>query len=206
MFRTLAMLRSLQSAHDSLQDTRETIQRACDYRWLRRAFPGGVLTARSRRLHDGTPAVTITLPFVATAERMRGGNWPSAAAEREGCRVDGAHACRAAGAPTYRTLESLSQGLAHGAVGVLPDAARFDYLLRQRALTLTWRRVASLSIEQARALLETLGDDAEAAKRDGLLLLEVSVPCADDGVQASGEWLDGRLDQYRRLLPSAKRS
>lgn len=41
MFRTLAMLRSLQSAHASLQDTRETIQRACDYRWLRRAFPTG---------------------------------------------------------------------------------------------------------------------------------------------------------------------
>lgn len=95
----------------------------------------------------------------------------------------------------------------HGAVGVLPDAARFDYLLNQRALTLTWRRTASLPEKLARSLLETLDPEAaEVAERRGLLLLEVSVPCADDRIQASGEWLDERLDQYRRLLPSAPRS
>src|SRR5690554_6993277 len=50
--------------------------------------------------------------------------WPEAPEEREGCFVEGDHACRAAGAPAYRTLDSLSRGVAEGAAGVLTDAAR----------------------------------------------------------------------------------
>jgi hypothetical protein len=207
MFRTLALLRSLQSAHHSLQDAQATIQQACDYRWLRKAFARGVPMAAPLTLRDGTPALAMTLPFVATAERCRGGKWPEDPDKREKCRVEGADACRAAGAPGYRTLESLSQGLVQGAVTVLGEAARFEYLLNQQALTLTWRRLASLSPDRARALLDALPDSETGdAERDGLFLLEVRVPGADGAIRPCGEWLDRRLDQYRRLLPTARRS
>lgn len=202
MFRTLALLRSLQGAHQSLEDAQASVQQACDYRWLREQLPRGVVTGTDDTMSDGTPAVTITLPFLATPARRQGGKWPEAPDERERCHVEGAHACRAAGAPAYRKLESLSQGLAHGALAVMKDAARFDYLLTHHALRLTWRRLDHLDGPLARHLGRWLSDGPQRAERHGLFLLELKVPGASADVSLEGQWLDTRTDQYRRIVPS----
>lgn len=202
MFRTLAMLRSLQSAHHTLADTRATIQQACDYRWLKDELPHGVITATDIALGDSTPGLAITLVYSATPERRRGGRWPEDPAEREHCHVEGAHACRAAGAPAYRTLESLTQGLVHGAASVLTDAARFRYLLDRQALRLTWRRVEGLDPALARRLGSRLAHGKAGSGSDGVFLLEIKVPGRAKEASPDGAWLDRILDRYRRLLPA----
>lgn len=202
MFRILTMFRSLQSAHHSLEDAQASVQQACDYRWLREQLPRGVVTGTAVTLSDGTPAVAITLPFVATPARRQGGKWPEAPDERERCHVEGAHACRAAGAPAYRKLESLSQGLAHGALAVMKDAARFDYLLSRHALRLTWRRLDHVDGPLAHHLGRWLSDGPQRAERHGLFLLELKVPSAGADVSLEGQWLDTRTDRYRRIVPS----
>ncbi|WP_373181692.1 hypothetical protein [Halomonas campaniensis] len=198
ILRTLSLLRSLQGAHHSLKDAQATVQQACDYRWLREALCGGVITRTDACLADGTPAVTVTLSFVATPARLAGGKWPEDPAERERCFVAGIHACRAAGAPRYRTLESLSQGLVHGAAAVLTDTARFQYLLDQQALRLTWRRPGGLPEALAHRLP---APGTETADRNGIFLLEVGVPSPPVEGAPSGAWLDRMLDRYRRILP-----
>ncbi|PMR69908.1 hypothetical protein [Halomonas heilongjiangensis] len=202
MFRTLAMLRSLQSAHHTLEDARTTIQQACDYRWLKDELPHGVITATDITLPDGTPGLAITLAYPATPERRRGGRWPDEPAERERCRVEGAHACRAAGAPAYRTLEGLSQGLVHGAVSVLTEAARFRFLLDRQALRLTWRRVEGLEPTLARRLGRRLAHGKTNGGGDGIFLLEIKVPGRAEEASLDGAWLDRRVDRYRRIRPA----
>lgn len=197
MLRTLSLLRSLTSAHHSLEEARTTIQQARDYRWLAERLERGVIVAPATALEDGTPAVALVLAFPATPRRLAGGNWPAEAEARERCLVEGAHACRAAGAPGYRTLESLSQGLVHGAVNVLADAARFQYLQRHRALRLTWRRFGHLPEPLSQRL--TCGGETG---RQGLLLLELRVPGRPPTGTTDGAWLDRRLDRYRRILPA----
>lgn len=200
ILRTLSLLRSLQGAHHTVTDAQARIQQACDYRWLRRQLSHGVVAARQATLADGTPAISVVLPFVATPSRRRGGHWPQDPDERERCFVEGAHACRAAGAPGYRKLESLSQGLAHGGMAILKDAARFQYLLDQRALRLTWRRPDSLSPDLARQLGQRLTDGDAACH--GLFLLTLKVPAPALEGAPTGAWLDGCLDRYRRILPT----
>ncbi|MDX1466256.1 MAG: hypothetical protein R3215_11195 [Halomonas sp.] len=202
LFRTLSLLRSLQGAHHTAQDARARIQQACDYRWLKGQLPHGVLAERATRLDDGTPAVPVVVPFVATPERRRGGRWPEDPDERERCYVEGGHACRAAGAPGYRTLESLSQGLVQGGMAVLKDAARFQYLDERGALRLTWRRAESLPPDLAGRLGRHLA--AAGGERHGLFLLEVRLPAAAGEVVLEGDWLDRCLDRYRRILPAPK--
>lgn len=200
ILRTLSLLRSLQGAHHTVSDAQARIQQACDYRWLRRQLGHGRVDARQTSLADGTPAVMVVLPFVATPARRRGGRWPEDPAERERCFVEGAHACRAAGAPGYRRLESLSQGLVQGGMAVLKDAARFQYLLDQQALRLTWRRPGALPPGLARQLGRRLPDgDAE---RHGLFLLTVKVPASPPEETPNAAWLDGCLDRYRHILPT----
>lgn len=201
MFRTLAMLRSLQSAHHSLEEAQATVQQACDYRWLREQLARGVVTRADDTMTDGTPAVAITLPFLATPARCRGGKWPEAPEERERCHVEGAHACRAAGAPAYHKLESLSQALVHGALAVMKDAARFDYLLAGNTLRLTWQRLDHLDGPLASELGRWLDDRHSLAIHHGLFLLEVKVPSATPHVLPSGKWLDTQTDTYRRIVP-----
>lgn len=205
ILRTLALLRSLQSAHHSLEDAQATVQKACDYRWLREHLASGLVRHHSATLPDGTPAAVIVMPFTATATLRRGGRWPSDPEEREHCHVGGAHACRAAGAPSHRKLESVSHGLARGAMSVLKDAARFDYLLTHQALRLTWRRVESLDEELADKLRRRLPESDGGADHPGLFLLEVRVPGPAVTGTPSGDWLDTRLDRYRRILPSFSR-
>lgn len=200
IFRTLSLLRSLQGAHHTVNDAQARIQQACDYRWLRGQLAHGMIGAREARLADGTPAVSVVLPFVASPERRRGGRWPDAPNEREACFVEGAHACRAAGAPGYRKLESLSRGLAEGGMAVLKDAARFQYLVDRQALRLTWRRVESLAPDLAGQLGYRLA--AADSERHGLFLLEIRLPAAASDIALNGEWLDRCLDRYRRILPT----
>ncbi|MFY0991520.1 hypothetical protein [Halomonas sp. C05BenzN] len=200
MLRTLSMLRSLMSAHHTLDDARSTIQLACDYRWLKDELPHGVITATAAVLDDGTPALTITLAYPATPRRRRGGRWPEDPVERERCYVEGLGACRAAGAPAYRTLESLSQGLVHGAASVLTDAARLQYLLDRQALRLTWRRADRLEPPLARCLGNRLARDK--AGSEGVFLLELQVPGRAEEASLDGAWLDRMLDRYRRILPT----
>lgn len=195
ILRTLSLLRSLQGASHTAKDAQATIQHASDYRWLRGELQHGVITDPATALADGTPAVAITLAYPATRARLAGGRWPEAPQERERCFVEGAHACRAAGAPRYPTLESLSRGVARGAVEVLTDAARFQYLLDQQALRLTWRRSQHLPEELTHGLL------SEPARETGVLLLEIHVPARPAEVKPSGAWLDQNLDRYRRILP-----
>lgn len=195
ILRTLSLLRSLQGASDTAQEARATVQQACDYRWLRGQLVDGVITEADTRLNDGIPAVTIGLAYPATAERLAGGRWPDDAAAREGCFVAGAHACRAAGAPAYRTLESLSRGLAEGAASVLTDAARMAYLVERDALRLVWRRPERLP----EALCRRLPATQDAGR--GALLLTLKVPARRDEVALDGAWLDRTLDRYRRILP-----
>jgi hypothetical protein len=195
ILRTLSLLRSLQGASHSLKDAQATVQQACDYRWLRGELRHGVITDGATALADGTPAVAITLAYPATRARLAGGRWPEDPAERERCFVEGAHACRAAGAPAYRTLESLSQGVVHGAAAVLTDAARLQYLLDRRALRLTWRRPEHLP----EALGRRLGDGETSAA--GAFLLTFRVPARREEVELDGAWLDHSLDRYRRILP-----
>ncbi|MDZ7852226.1 MAG: hypothetical protein U5L98_06120 [Halomonas sp.] len=200
ILRTLSLLRSLQGAHHTISDAQARIQQACDYRWLRRQMGHGVIDSRRASMPDGTPAVSVVLPYVATPGRSRGGRWPEDPDERERCFVEGAHACRAAGAPGYRKLESLSQGLAQGGMAVLKDAARFQYLLDQQALRLAWRRPGTLPSDLARQLGHCLPEgDAE---RHGLFLLTVKVPTSPPEGRPNGAWLDGCLDRYRRILPT----
>lgn len=200
ILRTLSLLRSLQGAHHTVTDAQARIQQACDYRWLRRQLGHGVVGGRQASLADGTPAVSVVLPFVATPARRRGGRWPQDPDERERCFVEGAHACRAAGAPGYRKLESLSQGLAQGGMAILKDAARFQYLLDQQALRLTWRRSGTLPPDLVRQFGRRLPDgDAE---RHGLFLLTLKVPASPPEGSPDGAWLDGNLDRYRRILPT----
>ncbi|APX93975.1 hypothetical protein BWR19_14105 [Halomonas sp. 1513] len=196
MFRTLSLLRSLHGAHHSLADARATVQRACDYRWLRGAMAGCHVAEASKPLADATPCVALTQLVSASPARLRGGNWPADAEARERCRVEGSHACRAAGAPAYRTLESLSQGLVHGAMSVLEDAARLDYLLEQRALWLTWRRPQRLEGALAALAARRLGQ-----AHQGVFVLELRVPGRDLEGAPRGAWLDQQLDRYRKLLP-----
>ncbi|WP_302141801.1 hypothetical protein [Halomonas alkalicola] len=195
ILRTLSLLRSLQGASHTAQEAQATVQQACDYRWLRGELNHGTITEPSTALADGTPGVTITLAYPATRARLAGGRWPEPPEERERCFVEGAHACRAAGAPAYRTLESLSRGLAEGAASVLTDAARLQYLLQQRALRLAWRRPEALPP----ALARRLGSGESAA--DGVFLLALSVPARREEVVLNGAWLDRTLDRYRRILP-----
>lgn len=197
MLRTLALLRTLSGAHRSLEEVQATIQRACDYRWLRGELSRGVPGPPDVTLNDGTPGHALILPYPASAERMSGGAWPREPAERESCVVTGSHACRAAGAPRHRTLESLSQGLVHGAAAVVTDASRFHYLLEREALRLTWRRPASLDARLGEALAARLPSGGETA----LLLLELRLPGRESDASHDGAWLDRRLDSYRRLLP-----
>ncbi|MBD3895771.1 hypothetical protein IEI94_07885 [Halomonas sp. ML-15] len=200
MLRTLSLLRSLRSAHHSLEDTRATVQRACDYRWLRDAMAGCHVAGSSRPLADGTPCIALTQLFTATAGRLRGGNWPADAEARERCRVEAAHACRAAGAPAYRTLESLSQGLVHGGMSVLKDAARLDYLTQQQALWLHWRRPDRLEQTLAKLAGQRLGQAPQ-----GVFVLELRVPGGNAQGAPGGDWLDQQLDRYRKLLPARRR-
>lgn len=200
LLRTLSLLRSLQGAHHTTQDARARIQQACDYRWLTGQLPHGVIVPRATRLNDGTPAVPVVVPFVATPERRRGGRWPADPEARERCYVEGGHACRAAGAPGYRTLESLSQGLVQGGMAVLKDAARFQYLDDHQALRLTWRRLASLPADLAGRLGDRLA--AAGSEEHGLFLLEVRLPAAAGDIVLEGDWLDRCLDRYRRILPA----
>ncbi|QFU00926.1 hypothetical protein FIU83_04660 [Halomonas sp. THAF5a] len=200
LLRTLSLLRSLQGAHHTTQDARARIQQACDYRWLASQLPHGVIVPRATRLDDGTPAVPVMVPFVATPERRRGGRWPADPEARERCYVEGGHACRAAGAPGYRTLESLSQGLVQGGMAVLKDAARFQYLEEREALRLTWRRLASLPADLAGGLGGRLA--TPDSERHGLFLLELRLPAAPSDIRLEGDWLDRCLDRYRRILPA----
>ncbi|PWV83130.1 hypothetical protein [Halomonas sp. A11-A] len=195
ILRTLSLLRSLQGASHTAQEAQATVQQACDYRWLRGELHHGAITEPSTALADGTPGVTITLAYPATRARLAGGRWPETPEERERCFVEGAHACRAAGAPAYRTLESLSRGLAEGAASVLTDAARLQYLLQQRALRLAWRRPEALPPALARRL------DSGGPAADGVFLLALSVPARREEVVLNGAWLDRTLDRYRRILP-----
>ena len=201
MLRTLSLLRSLHGAHHSLADARTTVQRACDYRWLRAAMAGGHVSESSRPLADGTPCIALTQLFSATAGRLSGGNWPADAEARERCRVEGAHACRAAGAPAYRTLESLSQGLVHGAMGVLKDAARFDYLIDKQALRLSWRHPQRLEAPLATLAARRLGQGHTA---QGVFVLELCIPGRELNSAPDGAWLDQQLDRYRKLLPATR--
>lgn len=200
ILRTLSLLRSLQGAHHTVTDAQARIQQACDHDWLRRQLRHGIVSARGTALADDTPAVSVIVPFVATPARRRGGRWPADPDEREGCFVEGAHACRAAGAPAYRKLESLSQGVAQGGMAVLKDAARFQYLLDQQALRLTWRRPGSLPPDLARQLSRRLPDSD--SEHNGLFLLTIKVPAPPPDGTPDGAWLDGRVDRYRRLLPT----
>lgn len=195
ILRTLSLLRSLQGASHTLKDAQVSVQQACDYRWLRGELQHGVIADGHTTLTDGTPAVAISLAYPATPARLAGGRWPETPEAREGCFVEGDHACRAAGAPAYRSLESLSQGLVHGAAAVLTDAARLQYLLDQQALRLTWRRPEHLP----EALARRLGRDDSYAT--GAFLLTMKVPARRDEVALSGTWLDRTLDRYRRILP-----
>ncbi|SDL39647.1 hypothetical protein SAMN05192555_104111 [Franzmannia pantelleriensis] len=195
MLRALSLLRSLHGAHHSLEDARASVQRACDYRWLRGAMAGCHVTESPRPLADATPCLVLTQLFPATAGRLRGGNWPTDAGARERCRVEGAHACRAAGAPAYRTLESLSQGLVHGAMTVLIDAARLDYLIEQQALWLSWRRPERLDGALAGLAGQRLGQASQ-----GVFVLELRVPGRDAQGAPNADWLDRQLDRYRKLL------
>jgi hypothetical protein len=197
ILRTLSLLRSLQGARQNAQVASDTVQRAGDYRWLCGRLPGGVVGKSRASLADGTPAIAITLAFPATPERRHGGRWPEDPEAREAAFVEGADACRAAGAPRYRTLEGLSRGVAEGAISVLRDAARFQYLEDHQALRLVWRRPGSLAQGTAEVLARRLGDDG---LRHGLFLLEVRVPGqADPTPPLDGDWLDARLDRYRRI-------
>ncbi len=198
ILRTLSLLRSLQGASDTLQDARARVQLACDYRWLRGEMRHGLIAAEAVRLADGTPAQAVMLAYPATPARLAGGRWPDDAEARERCFVVGAHACRAAGAPAYRTLEGLSQGLVHGAVAVLRDASRLQYLLDREALRLTWRRPERLPEALARRL-------GEGQAPPGCFLLEVRVPGGHEAASPDGAWLDRRLDRYRRILPPTAR-
>ncbi|MEQ6916705.1 hypothetical protein [Halomonas aquatica] len=198
IFRTLSLLRSLQGAQHSVTDAQARIQQACDYRWLRGQLVHGIIGEHETRLADGTPATSVVVPFVATPERRRGGRWPDDPAERERCFVEGAHACRAAGAPGYRKLESLSQGVAQGGMSVLKDAARLKYLVDQQALRLTWRRVEALPPDLARKLGRRLA--VAGSERHGLFLLDVRLPASPREVSLNGDWLDHCLDRYRRIL------
>jgi len=200
LLRTLSLLRSLQGAHHTVSDAQARIQQACDYRWLRRQLGHGLIAARQATLADATPAVAVVLPYIATPSRRRGGNWPADLEARERCYVEGTHACRAAGAPAYRTLESLSQGVVQGGMAILKDAARFQYLLDQQALRLTWRRPGNLSPDLARQLDRQLA--SAETERHGLFLLTVKVPAPLPAGAPSGTWLDAALDRYRRILPS----
>ena len=195
ILRTLSLLRSLQGASHTAQEAQATVQQACDYRWLRGELHHGAITEPSTALADGTPGVTITLAYPATQARLAGGRWPETPEERERCFVEGAHACRAAGAPAYRTLESLSRGLAEGAASVLTDAARLQYLIDRRALRLAWRRPEALPPALARRL--ATGEPTAG----GVFLLALSVPARPEEVVMSGAWLDRTLDRYRRILP-----
>ncbi|MBE0488368.1 MAG: hypothetical protein IBX53_04765 [Halomonas sp.] len=194
ILRTLSLLRSLQGASHTAQEAQATVQQACDYRWLHGELHHGAITEPATTLADGTPAVAITLAYPATRAHLAGGKWPEDPTERERCFVEGAHACRAAGAPLYRTLESLSRGLAYGAASVLTDSARLQYLIDHRALRLVWRRPEHLPAALARRL--TAG-----SATPGVFLLEVRVPARRDEVALSGAWLDQALDRYRRILP-----
>ncbi|MGJ7457254.1 hypothetical protein [Halomonas sp. RA08-2] len=195
ILRTLALLRYLQGASHTAQEAQATVQQACDYRWLRGELHHGVITDPTTALADDTPAVAITLAYPATRARLAGGRWPENLGERERCFVEGAHACRAAGAPPYRPLESLSRGLAYGAASVLTDSARMQYLIDQRALRLVWRRPGHLPEALARRLT------AGSAATPGVFLLEVRVPARRDEMALRGVWLDQALDRYRRILP-----
>ncbi|MCA1769711.1 MAG: hypothetical protein LC652_07045 [Halomonas sp.] len=195
ILRTLSLLRSLQGASHTAKDAQATVQQACDYRWLRGELHHGAVSGPATALADGTPAVTITLAYPATRARLAGGRWPEAVEERERCFVEGAHACRAAGAPAYRTLESLSQGLAFGAASILKDTARLQYLIDQHALRLTWHQPQHLPEALARRL--TAGN----AATPGVFLLSLKVPARREEVELSGAWLDRALDRYRRILP-----
>jgi hypothetical protein len=88
-------------------------------------------------------------------------------------------------------------------MSVLKDAARFDYLIEHQALRLTWRRADHLPDALSRRLSHGGSPSQDAASRHGIFLLEVKVPGTDPQGALEGDWLDKRLDQYRRLLPSA---
>lgn len=194
ILRTLSLLRSLQGASHTADEARGTIQQASDYRWLRGELRHGAISRHDARLSDGTPALVIALAYPATARRLAGGNWPDAPGARERCHVSGQHACRAAGAPAYRTLESLSRGLAEGGIAVLRDATRFQYLLDRDALGLTWCRAEGLPDSLSPRLVEP---DAVT----GWFLLELRVPSTTQPKHLTGAWLDQCLDRYRRILP-----
>lgn len=188
LLRTLSLLRSLQGAHHTTQDARARIQQACDYRWLASQLPHGVIVPRATRLDDGTPAVPVMVPFVATPERRRGGRWPADPEARERCYVEGGHACRAAGAPGYRTLESLSQGLVQGGMAVLKDAARFQYLEEREALRLTWRRLASLPADLAGGSAAALPRPTASVTASSCSSSGCPPPPATSGSRATG-WI-----------------
>ncbi|MGE4535057.1 hypothetical protein [Halomonas sp.] len=194
ILRTLSLLRSLQGARDTADEARGRVQQASDYRWLRDQLRHGAVVDEASRLADGTPALAIALAYPATAKRLAGGHWPEAPEARERCHVAGTHACRAAGAPAYRTLESLSRGVAEGAIAVLRDAARFQYLLERDALELAWRRPERLPAGLAAAL-------PAASGASGWFLLTLRVPGTPPPPRLGGAWLDERLDRYRRILP-----
>lgn len=199
MLRTLSLLRSLRSSQQSLTETRATIQRARDYHWLSRAMTGSHLSMAASPLADATPCIALIQLFPATPERLRGGNWPDGAEARERCLVEGQHACRAAGAPAYQTLESLSQGLVHGALSVFNDAARFDYLISRQALRLTWRHPSHLDAALAPLASRQL---SQGQNSKGVFILELKVPGRDIQHAPSTKWLDRQIDCYRKLLPS----
>ncbi|WP_027961633.1 hypothetical protein [Halomonas halodenitrificans] len=194
ILRTLSLLRSLQSASHTADEARDTIQQASDYAWLRQELRHGAITRDDTRLSDGTPARIIALAWPATARRLAGGNWPEAPEARERCHVSGQHACRAAGAPAYRTLESLSRGLAEGGIAVLRDASRFQYLIDNNALELTWCRPQGLPAGLTPRLVEP-------DSRVGWFLLELRTPGTAPPSHLTGAWLDECLDRYRRILP-----
>lgn len=199
MLRTLSLLRSLRSTQQSLAETRATIQRARDYHWLSRAMAGSHFNTAASPLADATPCTALIQLFPATPERLRGGNWPDDAEARERCLVEGQHACRAAGAPAYQTMESLTQGLVHGALSVLNDAARLNYLIDRQALRLTWRRPNHLD-----ATLAPLAGRYLSQGTEGLFILELKVPGRDTQYAPSAKWLDGQVDRYRKLLPPTR--
>lgn len=196
ILRTLSLLRSLQGASQTADEARGHVQQASDYRWLRHELRHGVLKRTDARLADGTPALAIALAYPATPQRLSGGNWPATTEARERCHVAGTHACRAAGAPAYRTLESLSRGVAEGAIAVLRDAARFQYLLDRDALGLAWCRPEGLPAALSARLVEPgTGTDT------GWFLLTLRVPGTTPPPHLTGVWLDECLDRYRRILP-----
>ncbi|MGM0914942.1 MAG: hypothetical protein ACQEXC_02425 [Pseudomonadota bacterium] len=194
ILRTLSLLRSLQGASHTADEARASVQQASDYRWLRDQLRHGTVVDEAARLADGTPALAVALAYPATAKRLAGGSWPETPEARERCHVAGTHACRAAGAPAYRTLESLSRGVAEGAISILRDAARFQYLLERDALELAWRRPQRLPTGLAAALPESSG-------ASGWFLLTLRVPGTTPPPRLNGAWLDERLDRYRRILP-----